>query len=731
MKYRMYVFTPLVIVLILFAIQQLALAQVNKPDTIFAYKTDEKIVVDGILNEESWSKAMKISNFRQRELEEGALPTEKTEVAVLYDDNNLYIGVWAYDSEPDKIIAKEMKRDFDWGSDDNFECILGTYNDSRNGFLFVINPNGARADALVGNEGSTFVLDWNGVWDAAARITPEGWFAEIVIPFSTLSFQKKDIQNWQVNFERNIRRKNEQLMWQGYLRKFELENISRAGILAGLKGIKAKTHFEIKPYVTAGIQKEKDKKTETIHKIGGELNTNITPTLKFNLTVNTDFAQAESDDIKVNLSRFNLYYREKRQFFLEGSNYFEFKTGHHNYLYYSRRIGIEDGQTVPIIAGARLFGKAGKNSIGIMTMQTEGLDPEETTTGKEIKSTNFSVLRYKRDILRNSYAGMVVTSKIDRDGRKNIVYGADFRYKTDRFLGDKNLGIGVALAKSYTDSMDNKDALAYNAYVSYRNDEVNFIGSITSVQKNYNPEMGFVRRHNYTSYFGLLAFKPRFKSVPFIRNFIFIPAELSIYTNNTTGDMETLWYEFTPFGFVTKTGERLEVKYQRTFEGITQPFNIFDTVKVATGDYWHNGYELGLESYSGRRLSGEIQFNYNGFYQGTRFEYELALRMNINKHLNFRLNWDRNYIYFPTVDFIVDEIGSKLEYAFNPKMNTSIFAQYNNESKEVILNYRFNWIPKIGSDFYFVINQIIDNDTGNLALKNTTVLAKLVLRFTG
>ncbi|HHH52465.1 MAG TPA: hypothetical protein ENK91_02310, partial [Bacteroidetes bacterium] len=413
-----------------FLIPSIGFSQINKPDSIFAYKIDQKIKLDGKLNENCWAKAPKISNFRQREMQEGALPTERTEVAVLYDKNNIYIGFWGYDSQPSKIVAKQMKRDFNWGGEDNFEIIISPYNDSRNGYLFVTNPNGARADVLIGNEGSETIKDWNGVWDVRTEVNDKGWFAEIVIPFSSLNFQKKEVQDWQINFERNIRRKNEQLMWQGYLRKYELEKISQAGVLVGLQGIQSKTNIEYKPYITVGTEKDRVEGFDKVLKAGGEINANITPTLKLNLTANTDFAQVEADDAKVNLSRFNLYYKEKRQFFLEGSNYYQFRVGHRNHLFYSRTIGLEDGAEIPIYGGVRLFGKAGKNNIGFMSMQTALVPAENTEDSIAIQSTNYSVLRVRRDVFKQSNAGFILTSKVRKDGRKNIIYGGDFNYKT-------------------------------------------------------------------------------------------------------------------------------------------------------------------------------------------------------------------------------------------------------------------------------------------------------------
>ena len=228
-------------------------AQRSHPDTLVAWFTNEKITLDGRLTEDCWQKAMKISNFTQREMNEGDPATEKTEISIVYNTNVIYIGFWGYDDEPEKLVAQKMSRDFRWGTDDNFEIIISTFNDNRNGYLFVTNPNGARADVLISNEGEGFNKSWNGVWDVATTVTEKGWFAELQIPFSTLKFKKAEELVWGINFERNIRRKKEQIMWQGWSRIFEIEKISQAGKLTGLRNIKSKNKIELKPYASGGV----------------------------------------------------------------------------------------------------------------------------------------------------------------------------------------------------------------------------------------------------------------------------------------------------------------------------------------------------------------------------------------------------------------------------------------------------------------------------------------------
>ncbi len=694
-------------------------AQHSKPDTIQAFFTNEKLTLDGQLNEQCWQQVHRISNFTQREMNEGESATEKTEIAIVYTSNVMYIGFWGYDNDPDKIVAQNMERDFMWSTDDNFEIIISTFNDNRNGYLFVINPNGARADVLISNEGFGFNKSWNGVWDVATTKTDKGWFAEIQIPFSTLKFKKEDELTWGINFERNIRRKKEQVMWQGWYRIFELEKISQAGTLTGLQGIKAKNKVEIKPYISGGVEKLDGDSWNGRYKIGGDVNFDITPTLKLNLTVNTDFAQVESDRNQINLTRFSLYYPEKRQFFLEAKDIFEMYIGSMDQVFYSRRIGIQDGKEVPIIAGTRLFGKQNKTSVGVMSIQTAAKE--------SVLTTNYSVVRVRQDIGKQSNIGAIVTSKI-LNGRRNIVYGTDFTYSTSKIFKNKNLIAYGAFSKSFTSDSVNTNNSAYMFYLSYPNDWLEFDFAITGNQENYNPEMGFVRRHNNRMYYTELQFNPRPKFLPFFRNLILKPLDINYYVNDKTNELESIFYELRPFGFVTRSGEVCEINYQWLYDKLYEPFVLFDTVVIPVGVYEDSRGEVQFETFRGRRVSGEIFLNWGSFYTGKRTRLGIEGNLNINKHWNLSAEWNKNFLTFDDASLTTDEIGGRVIYAYNPKLNSSVFGQWNNEDDEILMNFRINWIPKIGSDFYFVVNQLVDTSTG-IKFTDTTVLAKLIWRF--
>lgn len=511
-------------------------------------------------------------------------------------------------------------------------------------------------------------------------------------------------------------------MWQGWSRLYDVEKISQGGKLAGINNIKQGKIIELLPYVLGGFEFSEGQTTNT-GKIGGEINFDITPTLKLNFTINTDFAQVESDRKQINLSRFSLYYPEKRQFFLEGKNYYDMDVGNVR-LFYSRKIGIDQNTEVPIIGGMRFFGKLNKTNIGVMSLQTYAKD--------SIPTTNYSVIKVKQDIFKQSSIGVIVTQKYS-DKHYNRVYGTDFTYSTSEIFGKNNLLIGGSFAISDTKVFgeienSNNNNLSYNVFLSYPNDEIEYDLGFSTVESGFNPEMGFTRRKNYQMFYTELQFNPRFKKLPFFRNLIFKPIDLNYYINEETKETESISYEWRPFGFVSKSGEFLEFNVQHIFDKPTEDFEIINSIYIPAGSYWDNRLEIQFSTFKGRKIAVEASVNVGEFYTGHRQEFEFYTHFNLNKHLNIGLDWQKNYIQVPQESFTTDEIGGRIDYAFNPKLQTSIFAQWNNEDENVLVNYRINWIPKIGSYFYFVVNQEFDTNNG-IKVKRTTILGKLIWRF--
>ncbi|HGY56978.1 MAG TPA: hypothetical protein ENK44_14820 [Caldithrix abyssi] len=697
-------------------------AQVSEPHILRAVFTTESIDVDGHLSESVWQNAPRISNFTQRELNENQPATERTQVAAVYDTDNLYFAVWCYDSQPEKIVAQKMKRDFDYDTEDNFEIIIDTYHDKRNGYLFVTNPNGARFDALVQNNGQQFNRSWDGVWNVKTTLTGEGWFAEFVIPFSTLKFGTGKKQVWGINFERNIRRKREQVLWQGWSRDSELEQVARAGILEGIEGVSSVTLVEIKPYGLAGTEHKPDAGNTGVYNLGGDVNYLITPTLKLNLTLNTDFAQVESDRLQVNLTRFSLYYPEKREFFLEGKSYFDFGLGRSIQPFYSRRIGLApDHSTIPIIGGARVIGKEGMNTLGGMSIQT-------ASAQDTIPSTNYTVLRWKRDIWKQSTIGFMGVNKWE-PGRINTVYGGDFLYSSSNLFGDKTFMVGGALAQSYTSDRDKKTGLAHRIFLDFPNDFIDFSAIWDRAEESFNPEVGFLRRENYQMIMMDLRIKPRPKFLPFIQKFVFKPFDFNYYINDSTHELQSLWSEFRPLGFTTKSGEFFEANIQRRAENLTEDFEIHDGIVIPKGEYWFTRYELQFETFDGRPVSAFLFYQWGDFYDGTRTEWFIRSTVQLNKHLSFKLDYTQNFIHLPAGSFAVNEFGGRMDMAITPDLFGAVFGQWNDEEETALINFRINWIPTPGTNFYFVVDQAIDTRRHTIKLTDTTILTKLIWRF--
>ena len=700
-----------------------AYAQHSEPSYLKALRIDGKIDFDGRLTEPFWKEAMHISNFTQRDLHYGEPVSERTEVAVVYDKHGLYFGIWCYQKDPATIVAKSLSVDFDYESEDNFQIMLSPFDDNRTGYLFIINPYGARADLQIFNfeDGN---LDWNGVWDAKTSITDSGWFAEVFIDYSTLQFKNDSEHTWALNFERDIMSKNEQSLWQGWSRDKSIMSVEAAGKLVGLKNIGYVHRFELKPYTLVGYQYDQSTGVHFPLKAGADLNVNITPSLKLNLTTFTDFAQVEVDRIPVNLTRFSIYYPEKRQFFLEGSNYFQFYLGYRTEVFYTREIGLENGKQVPIWAGARLFGKVGRSEIGFLNMQEAPIDT--------IPSTNNLVFRYKQEIGKQSYVGGIVTNKINAHG-SNQVIGLDAEYRTSEFLRNKNLTIGAKIASSFEDFQPQEQALAWRIYLDYPNDLIDNYMGINVIERNFDPQLGFLYRTNYDAYSWYFRLSPRVFKKLGVKRLLLKPWGFTMYRTHTTGELESFYNETRPLGAVFKTGDRFEFNLQHNFDRLDEPFALTDSVVIPVGRYWMYKYEIQLESFQGRRLWFFFLYNWGGFYTGRIHTIELVGGWNINKNLNLREEYTFNKVILPQGTVKTHELATYLNLAFTTKLNVSAFVQFNSLENVMIYNIRLHWIPKVGSDFYFVLTTGYDEPIHQVELLKpytTATVAKLVYRIT-
>lgn len=701
-----------------------AAAQVSFPNTIKAIYTEQLIQLDGKLDEPAWEEALHISNFTQRELNIGEPATERTEVAILYDSDFIYIGVWCYDSNPDKIIAKELRRDFDHMLDDNFIVVIDTYNDRRNGFMFVTNPNGARGDLQIFNNGSSTNAFWNGVWDVRTTRTEEGWFAEFQIPFYTLKYRMgMDEHTWGINFERNIRHKREQVLWQGYSRDNRIERVNQAGKLIGLKELEDKRFIEVKPYGLAGGEYSGEN-TGLVGNIGGDINYLITPTYRLNLTANTDFAQVEADQQQINITRFPLFFPELREFFLEGDDFFDMGFGGNRIIpFYTRRIGLnEQRETVPIIGGARLLGKEANSTVGLMSIQTAG-DGEQP-------SQNFSVASWRQDVGAQSIVGAMTVNKFE-EGRWHTTTGVNGRYSTAKFLGNKNFDVGGAFIKTHnTDDGWQDNAFAYRAFVSYPNDLINIFASTQRSPDPFEPEAGLMLRRNFRESFAMVNLRPRPKRrMLWIRQFDFTPGQLTYTQFDDTGEIQSFDYRFKYFGFDTRQGESFGLSYSIVAEGLRQDFEISPGIVIPEGTYWWRQYQAEFQSFRGRTLSLFSNLTLGEFYDGNSTQFRSLLLWRAAKQFNIAMRYEKNVIELPYGSFETDLIGSRIEYALNPNVFGSMLTQWNSAQDEFNLNFRLQIIPKIGTDFFLIINQIYDTTSGTWISERGTILGKLIWRF--
>jgi hypothetical protein len=402
---------------------------------------------------------------------------------------------------------------------------------------------------------------------------------------------------------------------------------------------------------------------------------------------------------------------------------YSYYLGDRNNAFYSRQIGVEDGEQVPIVVGARLFGKVGKNNIGFLNIQEGKTD--------SVSSTNNTVFRYKYDIGEQSYIGGIFTNKVN-NVTSNQVFGVDAAYQTSKFLKHKNLVVSGKITTSTEDFSTQRNALTYRLFVDYPNDLIDNYMAVASMQKDFNPELGYIRRTDYNSYSWHLRITPRIFTKYGIKRMLFKPWGFTTYFTHSTGELESLYNETRPLGAVFQSGERFEVNFIQSYDRLDRVFEVTDEISIPEGKYWMYKYELQFETYQARRLWVALFYNWGDFYTGKIKTFESELGVNVNKHLNFNGSYTLNYVDFPEDNIITNEIALYMNYAFTTKLNFSLFGQYNDLDEVMIYNFRLHWIPKVGSDFYFVYNigyeeQIKQIDF--LKPQTTDAAVKLVYRF--
>jgi Domain of unknown function (DUF5916)/Carbohydrate family 9 binding domain-like len=684
--------------------------------SIPAIRVDQPPKIDGVLDDEVWKKAPLVEEFTQQEPREGAAASERTEVRVLYDGKTLHIGVHAFDLQPSSIVATEMRRDSDRLLDeDNFQIILDTFNDSRNGYMFVTTPLGAKLEQQISEEGegnnrtglglvnSNINKNWDGIWDVAARITDDGWTAEIAIPLTTLRFVDGAEQTWGINFMRNIRRKNEQVFWAPIPKAYTLTRVSQAGSLVGLQSLNHGLDLKLKPYVVSGVRDTNTsaslQTTSFLRDVGFDVKYGVTGGMNVDVTYNTDFAQVEVDEQQVNLTRFSLFFPEKRDFFLENAGQFKMGTGGtftsttvETDLFFSRRIGLSDtGTPIPIVGGGRLAGKSGRHNIGVLDIQTD------SAFGRP--GDNFLVARYGSDVLKRSRVGALFINKetMGGDARYNRVMGAD----ANLVLG-KNLQVNSFVAKTDTPGLSGRD-MAFFGRIAYRDPAWNVWLNYLDVQDNFNDEVGFVQRR------GVKTTKVYFSPTPRPGKWGIRMLEPMVVISYITDQQNRMVGRTQHFmnGFYMQDGSFINVIYQRDLDVLDVPFVVPQTkVTIPVGSYKFDEATFSYNTNPAKRFYERFSYNPMQFYDGTKQAVTAAVGVRATKSLSSELNFSRNDVKMPWGDFVSNLAILRVDYALSPRATVRSLTQYNSLTHEVTNNLRFNFIYRPGSDIYIVYSDL-------------------------
>jgi hypothetical protein len=687
--------------------------------------------IDGRLTDEVWALAPAQGNFIQREPSYGAPSSEKTEFRILYDERALYIGVWVFESDPSAIMGSEMKRDAGLNKGDQLKITIDTFHDHRNSFYFSTNPLGAYKDANTIENGRTINYDWNAVWNNKTTIDDKGWYIEIEIPLSQLRFKTTIGEStWGLNLCRILFRKNEEAYWVPFPREWGANGfarVSNAGVLEGLNDLKARRRMEFVPFLSPTAERDYVTGTEfdTDAKFGGDFKIGVTNDLIADLTYHTDFAQVEADQEVVNLTRFSLFFPEKRQFFTETAGIFDFgksvaaglggeaaanDPGLLN-LFYSRRIGLVDGQQVPIIGGGRLTGRIGDYAIGVMNITTE----EETLATRELDNANFTVVRLKRNVLKNSNIGALLVNSANGISDYNRAIGID-----GGFVLGPRVSVTTVLAKTFGQGSGIRDQgsgtrvqgsgggkeMAGVLDVGWKTDRFVAGGQYLDVGERFNAEMGYIPRTDIRSGNVRAGWTPRPKFGG-IRQ-LFFAGSANYYENHA--------------GVVDSRAQQVSAQMQRQdtsgafasftneYDNLAAPFATAGTV-LPIGAYSWRYATVNYSSNRTRRVYGNISADVGGYYNGDRQTVRANLTLQVGRTLLFEPQYVHNRVTLEGQPLYTSNVlNFRVSHSFSPDFYLKGFVQYNDDRKTASFNFLWWYRYKPGSDLYVVYNQGLETD---------------------
>ncbi len=712
--------------------------------TLRAVRLTAPLRVDGVLEEPVYAAVPAISDFIQNDPKAGAPATEKTEVWVFFDEDNFYVAARCWESDPSRQIANEMRRDnTSIAQNDGFAFGIDTFYDRRNSMAFELNPLGGRIDMQVTNE-RQMNMDWNPVWIEKVGRFDGGWTVEVAIPFKSLRYQPGRAQVWGFNARRVNRWKNEVSYITRIPAAMTLRGHFLASLMATLVGLEAPPparNIEIKPYLVSNLTTDRAATPRLSNKaggnIGGDAKFAISQGITGDITVNTDFAQVEADEQQVNLTRFSLFFPEKRDFFLENQGTFAFggavsfgptggagagQGGGANagaasdtpILFYSRRIGLNEGRAIPIDAGGRATGRFGRYSLGLLNIQA-GDDPTSGT-----RSTNFTAARIKRDILRKSYIGAIFAarSRAANGVGSNEAYGID-----GTFAFYDNLQISTYWAETRSDARRGDDA-SYRAHLDYNGDRYGVQIERMVIERNFNPEVGFIRRGDQERSFGQVRFSPRPKRNRRIRRF-FTMGSIA-YIESTRGRLETRDID-SEAAIEFQNGDRPALAYSRTYEFLPQPFAIATNVTLPSAGYLFDNYRVAYNVGPQRRIAGLFAFEYGSFYGGTKTSYAWSRgRVFLSPKFSVEPRFSVDTVKLAQGDFINTLLGTRATYSATPLMFVSALVQYSSAARTLSANVRLRWEYRPGSELFVVWNETRDTyPTGLPELSNRSLIIKV------
>ncbi|MEQ1760130.1 MAG: DUF5916 domain-containing protein [Vicinamibacterales bacterium] len=675
--------------------------------TVRAMRVTEAIRVDGRLDEPIYASAPPASDFVETEPASGRPAQEKTEVWVLYDDDNVYVVARCWESQPGRRVANEMRRD-NGGvlRGDHFAMVFDTFFDRRSAVVLNINAVGGRMDGQVAAEGQ-YSGDWNPVWKTATGEFDGGWTVEIALPFNTLRYRPGREQTWGFNARRRVIWNNEIAYLSAVPAGTGTNGTTRPSLLGTLVGLQAPPaahHIELKPYAVSSLSTDRTANPRISNDVTGDIGLDakygITQSLTANFTLNTDFAQVEADEQQVNLTRFSLFFPEKREFFLENSGLFGFGgvaptsgAGDVPIMFYSRRIGLNNGREVPIRGGGRLVGQLGRFTVGAINMES----------GREERAsavpTNFTAVRLKRDILRRSNVGLIFTDRsLSQAGP-----GASQTYGADATFGFyTNLLMSAYWARTASPAhLDNNQS--YRGQLNYNGDRYGVVAERLVVGSGFNPEVGFVRRSDMRKSDGQLRFSPRPRNIRSVRKFSYTGTYARI--ENHTGRLESEAWEG-EFGTEFQNTDTFEAAYGGTYEFLARPFAIAPGFLIPVGGYDTRSVRTGYNFGRQRPLSGNVTAQYGTFYTGHLTTMGVSQgRVNLSNQLSVEPSLSVNWVRLAQGSFTTRLVGSRITYTVTPQMFASALLQYNSSNHAVSANVRLRWEYQPGSEFFVVFNE--------------------------